>query len=96
MQTQPIKSSPIASFYYLRTKEYYDFVLNVDIMVKNSERVGVAFRMKNEYNFYAFEISQKHGYKSLFRSVNGVYKLLEKINDGGIVQEQWYQVRRFQ
>jgi hypothetical protein len=83
----------IASIYYLKYLRFYDFKLNLDVMVRNSGKVGVVFRMKNPFNYYAIEISQKRGYKRLVKVVNGRYHILEIIKDGGIFQAEWFRIQ---
>ena len=48
--------------------------------------------MKDPYNFYAFEFNQKKGYKKLFKSINGNYKQIAILKDGGLSQNQWYKI----
>ena len=62
-------------------------------MVKDSNPCGIIFRMRNPHNFYSLEISQKHEYKRVIKAVNGSYKLLHEIKDGGILQSLWFKVQ---
>jgi len=93
LQSNGSEGPSYASIYALKHKEYYDFVLNLDIMVKDSKTFGIVFRMKNPYNYYALEISQKEGLKRLVRVINGNYKVLSEIKDGGIFQFQWFLIQ---
>ena len=93
LQSSNSQGLSYASIYALKHKEYYDFVLNLDVMVRDSKTFGVVFRMKNPYNYYALEISQKDGYKRLVRVINGNYNILSEIRDGGIFQFQWFLIQ---
>ena len=55
----------------MKNKNLYDFKYYVDILSNSGKSAGVIFRMKDPYNFYAFEFNQKKGYKKLFKSING-------------------------
>ena len=92
-QTKPITSASIASFYVLKYKKYFDFKLNLDLMTRNNLSLGVVWRFKNPFNFYALEISQKLGIKRVLRVVNGKYTVLDNIKDGGIFQNQWFKAQ---
>ena len=94
LQTSPIWSiKKIASIYYLKYRRYYDFKLNLDVMVRESGKIGVIFRMKDPFNYYALEISQKRGYKRFIKVVNGRSRIIEMIKDGGIFQSQWFRIQ---
>jgi len=76
----------------LKNKVYSDFKLKLDVMVRSNQACGVIFRARDIYNFYAFELNQKHGFKRLVKVENGVYKVLEQVKDGGITQNQWFKI----
>jgi hypothetical protein len=87
------KNNRIASFFFLKNKNLFDFKLNLDVYTNSNKPAGVVFRMKDAYNFYAIEFNQKKGYKKLFKSVDGVYTQLGFISDGGLSQNQWYKLQ---
>ena len=62
-------------------------------MVRDHERCGVVFRMKDPYNFYSFDVSQKHGNKRLVKAFEGKYTVLLEIKDGGILLGEWFKLQ---
>lgn len=94
MQSSKIKSNGkrIASVFYLKNLELFDFSYKIDIFSASNKPAGIIFRMKDPYNFYAIEFNQKNGYKKIFKSVDGVYTDLGIVKDGGLSQNQWFKV----
>lgn len=86
------KNKP-ASFYILENKHYYDFQLNLDIMTLSENLLGIVFRYRDEFNYYAFQLNQKSGFKRLVRVSNGRYTKIAEIRDGGISQNEWFKVQ---
>jgi len=73
-------------------KEYFDFNLSVDILFKSPGVGGVAFRIRDEFNYYAFLIDKNIGYKAIVKVVNSKVTILKMINDGGITLNNWHTV----
>jgi len=81
-----------ASILKIAGREYFDFKLSVDILVKSNGVSGVAFRMKDEYNYYAFVIDKMAGTKSIVKVVDGKKTDLKSIKDGGILVNNWHKL----
>jgi len=79
-----------ASFLQIRGKDYYDLNLNIEIFFKSEGIAGVAFRIHDEFNYYAFVIDRISGYKAIVKVVNSEVSILKSINDGGILIENWH------
>ena len=62
-------------------------------MTLNENLFGIVFRFKDEYNFYALQIHQTLGFKSLVRVSNGKFKKLAEVRVGGIYQNEWFKVQ---
>jgi hypothetical protein len=73
-------------------REYYDFKLSVDILVKANGSAGIIFRMRDEYNYYAFVIDKLAGTKSIVKVKNGKNTVLKTVKDGGILVNNWHRV----
>ena len=73
-------------------REYYDFKLSVDILVKANGKAGIMFRMRDEYNFYAFVIDKLAGTKSIVKVKDGKISDLKTVMDGGILVNNWHRV----
>lgn len=73
-------------------RSYYDFNLNVDILMKSNGVAGVSFRMRDEYNYYAFIIDKSKGVKTLAKVRNGRAYILQEIKDGGILLDNWHRL----
>ncbi len=54
-------TQPSASMMLLHRKSFFDFNLNVDILVKDTGKAGIAFRIQNNFNYYAFLINKRKG-----------------------------------
>lgn len=76
----------------LSKKEYYDFTLSTDILFKSQGVGGIAFRMRDEFNYYAFLIDKNLGHKAIVKVQNNKVTILKQINDGGILTNNWHTV----
>lgn len=74
----------------IKSKDYYDFNLKVDILLKSEGIAGVAFRIQNEFNYYAFVVDKTSGYKAIVKVINSEVSILKAINDGGILLGNWH------
>jgi len=77
----------------LSEKEYYDFKLTADILIKSQGVAGIVFRMRDEFNYYAFIIDKSLGYKAIVKVVNNKVTILKQIQDGGILINTWHTVQ---
>jgi len=78
----------------LRDRDYYDFELKCSFFLKDNNTFGIAFRYVDPYNYYLFEVSnQEKGYKRIRKFVKGIPKVIDFKNDGGFLQETWYNVK---
>jgi hypothetical protein len=73
-------------------KVYYDFTLSSDILFKNQGVGGIIFRMRDEFNYYAFIIDKNLGQKAIVKVQNSRVIILKMINDGGIIINNWHTV----
>lgn len=81
-----------ATMIYLSEKQYFDFKLDVDILFKSQGVGGIAFRVKDEFNYYAFIIDKSLGHKAIAKVTDSKVVLLKTINDGGILINNWHTV----
>lgn len=86
------KNQVWGSLLKINGREYNDFNLNIDILLKSKGVVGVAFRMRDEYNYYAFIIDKTKGVKTLSLVKNGKARILHQIKDGGILLDNWHRI----
>lgn len=77
---------------HLINKEYFDFKFESDILFKSQGVGGIAFRVKDEFNYYAFIIDKILGYKAIAKVQNNKVILLKTVNDGGILINNWHTV----
>jgi hypothetical protein len=78
----------------LKERDYYDFELKCSFFLKDNNTFGIAFRYIDPYNYYLFEVSnQEKGYKRIRKFVKGIPKVIDFKNDGGFLQETWYNVK---
>ena len=81
-----------ANMIEIKNKSYFDFDLTIDVLFKIPTKIGIAFRMKDQYNFYAFVIDSHTRSKSLMRIINGRPTVLKSIEDGGIIIGDWHTI----
>jgi hypothetical protein len=78
----------------LKNKDYYDFELRCSFLLKDNNTFGIAFRYQNPYNYYIFEVTnQEGGIKRVRKFKKGTAHELEFKNDGGFIQDTWYNVK---
>ena len=77
----------------VKDKQFFDFELNVDILTRSRGGCGVAFRMKDPFNFYGIEFNINGGYKRIIKMENGNMTVLKTISDGGINLSLWFKVQ---
>jgi hypothetical protein len=82
-----------ASFISVRKRNYYDFELNVDVMVSSPGIFGIAFRFTDPFNYYALKIDRYHGRKFLIKVIDGYERILQRIDDGGILIDSWHTLK---
>lgn len=76
----------------IKNKSYYDFDLNIDVLFRQGTKAGIGFRMRDQYNYYAFMIDVKARLKELIKVTDGRVKVLRKIEDGGIILNDWHSI----
>ena len=86
------KNQITGSILKVEGKQYYDFKLTVEVLVKSKGIAGVVFRMKDAFNYYAFYIDKSSGWKALVKVTNGVQTFLSKVRDGGILVNNWHRI----
>lgn len=80
------------SFILVKKRNYYDATIYTDILMTGNGIAGVVFKFKDRFNFYAFVINTKDGYKAIVKVVAGKGTILEKIDDGGILINDWHRI----
>lgn len=48
----------------------------MSVFMRDSGLCGIVFRAKDEFNFYALELSQRDGFKRIRKVINGVSSIL--------------------
>lgn len=76
----------------IQNKSYYDFDLKVDVLFRQSTRASIAFRMRDQYNYYAFLIDTLTRSKSIIKVTNGRPQVLKTVEDGGIILNDWHSI----
>jgi hypothetical protein len=76
----------------IKNKSYYDFDLKIDLLFTQNSKGGVAFRMRDSFNYYAFYIDSIERTKSILKVTDGKVEVLKQIKDGGIVLDDWHSV----
>lgn len=76
----------------LQEKEFYDFKLTIDLLFLSKGIAGVAFRVKDQFNYYAFIVDKIQGFKAIGKMVNGDLIIMKKVSDGGILLNEWHSV----
>ena len=59
----------------------------------NENLLGIVFRYRDEFNYYAFILNQKKGYKRLIKVSNGRYRKIAELRDGGLFLNDWFKVQ---
>jgi hypothetical protein len=90
-QTESFKDNRSGSHLVLKSKDYYDFELKFSLMIKDGETFGVSFRYRDYYNYYTFEITNQS--KRIRKFKSGQAYLIDQKNDGGCLQQVWYNVK---
>lgn len=93
--TNLISSSPNIpsdNIIVIKNKSYYDFDLNVDVLFRQVTKAGITFRMRDQYNYYAFIIDVPTRSKQLVKVTDGRYQVLKKVEDGGIILNDWHRI----
>jgi len=86
------KNGVASSMLMLKSKNYFDVKIKLDILMANNGTAGIIFRAKDRYNFYCFLIDKNTGSKAMTKVVNGNMEILKKINDGGILINEWHSI----
>ena len=82
-----------ATLLVLRYKEYYDGLIETSMLMRDSDTIGIIFRYKDAFNYYAFEMKQQgRGWKRFRQVIKGVSTTIAYVEDGGYLQNIWYKV----
>ena len=76
----------------IKSKSYYDFDLKVDFLFKENTKGGIAFRLRDNFNYYAFHIDSIKRSKCILKVTDGKVQVLKCIQDGGIVLGDWHSI----
>lgn len=78
----------------INKRDYYDFELKTSFNLKDDKTFGIAFRYKNPYNYYIFELSNiGKGYKRVKKYKKGKSEIIDEKSDGGFIQDTWYNLK---
>ena len=78
------------SLIHVKYGKWFDFQATVNIKLKEGKSGGVAFRIQDEFNFYALELKQN--ILSLYLIKSGVHTLLTIFKNSSIQSNTWYKV----
>lgn len=78
------------SLIFLKYGKWFDFEATIDIMLIEGTSGGIAFRVKNEFNFYALEI--KHNSVNLHVIKNGRNTIISRSINKSIPLNTWLKV----
>lgn len=93
-QENSFMDSRTGSHLFVKDKDYYDLELKASFFLKDNNSFGILFRYIDPYNYYIFEVSnQDKGFKRVRKFVKGIPKIIDFKNDGGFIQETWYNVK---
>jgi len=81
-----------ASMLTLKFKNYFDFNMTIDILVKAQGVCGVVFRVIDSFNYYALVINTPKKFKAIYKVKNGSETILKKFDDGGIYIDNWHRI----
>lgn len=76
----------------IKNKSYFDFDLNIDVLFREKTKAGIAFRMRDQYNYYAFYIDTIARTKSIIKVMDGRTITLKVVEDGGVILNDWHSV----
>lgn len=78
---------------FIRERSWYDFSLQINVLVKSTGISGIAFRVTDNYNYYALLLNKTKGYKAIVKVISGNMTILQKVKDGGILLNDWHTVK---
>lgn len=81
-----------ANVIMIKNKSYFDFDLTVDVLFRQATKAGIAFKMRDQYNYYAFMIDVPSRSKQLIKVTDGRVQVLRKIEDGGVILNDWHSI----
>jgi hypothetical protein len=76
----------------IKNKSYFDFDLTIDVLFRQPTKAGIAFKMRDQYNYYAFMIDIPDRSKSLIKVTDGRVQVLKRIEDGGVILNDWHSI----
>ena len=96
-QTSLIECSPsaecTASLIMLKHKDWYDSEISVNMLMRTDGITGIAFRVRDAFNYYAFEMSKKEKFKRIRRVMDGISHTICEKKDGGFIENEWIRVK---
>jgi len=86
----------ISSFLLLKNMKLYDGIISFAFKSIEKGLVGLAFRYKDAFNYYILEISRSKEtsecFKRLRKVKDGISSELNRIEDGGFIENIWHKV----
>jgi len=82
-----------ASMLTLKGKNFFDISMTVDVLVKAQGVSGVVFRVVDAFNYYALVFNPAKKFKAIYKVRHGEEKILTKVDDGGIVIDNWHNIK---
>lgn len=91
------KEGMFGSMLIQKTRNLYDAEIKVDILVTSEGITGLVFKFIDRFNFYALVIntqtSDNKNYKAIVKMNQGKLTTLNKIEDGGILINNWHKIK---
>jgi hypothetical protein len=78
----------------IKNRDFYDFEARFSVLINDDNTFGVAFRYKDPFNYYIFEISnQGKGFKRIRKIKFAKSTTINIKYDGGYVKNTWYNIK---
>ncbi|KAK2196587.1 bifunctional Ricin B [Babesia duncani] len=81
------------SYAFLKSVQYANFEMNVDILSRTEGKIGVAFHVQDHFNYYLLVLDYLDSTKRLIKVQNGIATVLATNHDEGYIKNQWMQIK---
>ncbi|CAD2110869.1 LCCL domain-containing protein [Plasmodium vinckei] len=90
-QMSSISNREIGEGYFAKLKglNFYDFEIKVSVLSKGTGCAGIAFRAKDDFNFYLFDICDQDGVRRLSKIENGHADILKEKYGEFSINNKW-------
>ena len=94
--TQLDEKVKIPSFLILKNMNFYDAIISLSFKSEEKGMIGFAFRYRDAFNYYIFEVSRSEdtslSFKRMRKVKDGVSTDLFRSDDGGFIENMWYRL----